>query len=120
MFKKVFIASMLLVVLIMSSACTQEAKEVFIYEKDFQDISSWKSMETPGGGEGTVEKGDGVAVINAASDGWEACSLKRLHWICQKTRCCLFRSGRILTDSSGAPSLYHPIFKSKITPGDST
>lgn len=45
MFKKVFIASMLLVVLIMSSACTQEAKEVFIYEKDFQDISSWKSME---------------------------------------------------------------------------
>ena len=70
MFKKVFIASMLLVVLIMSSACTQEAKEVFIYEKDFQDISSWKSMETPGGGEGTVEKGDGVAVIKAASDGW--------------------------------------------------
>jgi len=70
MFKKVFVASMLLVVMLLSAACTQGAKGVYIYEKDYQAISAWKPMETPGGGEGTVEKGDSAAIIKAAPDGW--------------------------------------------------
>lgn len=46
------------------------ANELFSYTQDGADVAEWTSMETPGGGEGSVELGDDVAIIHAASDGW--------------------------------------------------
>lgn len=42
----------------------------YFYNKGFTDIAAWTSMVTPGGGEGSVSRGDNAAVIKAAPDGW--------------------------------------------------
>ena len=90
---------MLLVVLFMSSACTQEAKEVFIYEKDFRIYrhgnrgNSRRRRRNSG-------KGDGVAVIKAASDGWGGVQSEKVTLICQNPML-LVQVRRILTDSVG-------------------
>jgi hypothetical protein len=42
----------------------------FSFAQSAADIAKWTSMVTPGGGEGTVETGDNVAIIKAAADGW--------------------------------------------------
>ncbi len=70
MLKKVVVSTMLLVVLLMAAGCTKEVKDLYSYTKDYSEISTWGSMVTPGGGEGTVTKGDNVAIIKAAADGW--------------------------------------------------
>jgi len=74
MYKKPFIALILLLALAtLGTACLAEsAPEAlsFIYEADFEAISEWGSMVTPGGGEGSVTKGDNAAIIKAAADGW--------------------------------------------------
>jgi hypothetical protein len=47
-----------------------QTPDPFIYSTDFDAISAWRAMVTPGGGEGSVAKGDRAATIKAAEDGW--------------------------------------------------
>ncbi|MGO4936239.1 hypothetical protein ACTQ54_01135 [Fundicoccus sp. Sow4_H7] len=55
-----------------TSAFAQETnRERFIYDFTAEDVANWVPMETPGGGQGTVELGDGAAIIRAKEvDGW--------------------------------------------------
>lgn len=61
---------LLLIVTVVFAGCNSADEELFSYNKSFEDIAKWNSMVTPGGGEGSVTKGDGVAIIHAAADGW--------------------------------------------------
>jgi len=70
MLKKVVLLVMVLGMLIFTAGCETKKGDIYFYVKDYNDIAKWKSMETPGGGEGTVELGDQVAIIKAAPDGW--------------------------------------------------
>src|SRR5690606_462187 len=79
MFKKWALAFGLILAIGILGACSdsdkenksgKEAQELFFYEQSAEDISKWTSMETPGGGEGSVTLGDSVAVVKAAADGW--------------------------------------------------
>jgi len=71
--KRLFVVVMALVMgTVFLAGCQSNTSTgtLFIYSKDYSDIASWGSMVTPGGGEGSVTKGDSVAVIQAAEDGW--------------------------------------------------
>ncbi|MDR0475423.1 MAG: hypothetical protein LBH43_17340 [Treponema sp.] len=57
-----------LLIVIAVSACKGGYRVV--YDKSWTDVATWKPMVTPGGGEGSVEKGDNSAIIHAARDGW--------------------------------------------------
>ncbi|GAA0316994.1 hypothetical protein GCM10008967_04480 [Bacillus carboniphilus] len=76
MFKKLGLTLALILTIGFLAACQQEEskgeaqEELFHYTQTAEDIAEWTSMETPGGGEGSVELGDNVAVIQAAPDGW--------------------------------------------------
>ena len=50
-----------------------DAGDLYFWEVSAADIATWEPMDTPsdeGGGQGTVEMGDGAAVVTAAFDGW--------------------------------------------------
>jgi hypothetical protein len=66
--KCLFTAAVVMAVTAMT-ACSIGGSPYF-YNKGFTDIASWGSMVTPGGGEGSVSRGDTAAVIKAAPDGW--------------------------------------------------
>lgn len=51
-------------------ACDNSTGNVYFWTQNASDIAAYESMETPGGGEGSVESGDEVAIIHAADDGW--------------------------------------------------
>ena len=71
MLKNILLTVVLLGVLILTIGCSQAKKDgVFFYNKDYNAIASWEPMVTPGGGEGSADKGDNVAIIKAAPDGW--------------------------------------------------
>lgn len=75
MFKKRALAMVLLVIIttVPLTACSNSKGSGgvnYTYSKSFSDVAGWGSMVTPGGGEGSVSKGDNVAIIKAAADGW--------------------------------------------------
>lgn len=70
MWKKVFLAPVLLGVLLLAAGCQKTNDDIYFWVRDYNDIATWQPMVTPGGGEGTVEMGDQVAIIKAAPDGW--------------------------------------------------
>lgn len=70
MWKKVLFTLGLLGVLILAVGCDGKKGDVYFWVKDYNDIATWQPMVTPGGGEGSVTKGDQVAIIKAAADGW--------------------------------------------------
>ncbi|NLW60550.1 MAG: hypothetical protein GX073_09455 [Firmicutes bacterium] len=57
-------------VLLLAAGCGSKQDDIYFWVKDYNDIAQWQPMVTPGGGEGSVEKGDQVAIIKAAPDGW--------------------------------------------------
>ncbi|SEO51858.1 hypothetical protein SAMN04488134_108118 [Amphibacillus marinus] len=72
MFKKVLLTIGLIASVIVFIGCQQAAEggDLFFYTQTADEIANWTSMVTPGGGEGSVELGDDVAIIKAAEDGW--------------------------------------------------
>ncbi|GHV31468.1 hypothetical protein AGMMS4952_20300 [Spirochaetia bacterium] len=66
--KKYLYCALALMVVLLVSACKNGPE--FVYEKSWTDVAAWKSMITPGGGEGSVVRGDSSAIIQAAPDGW--------------------------------------------------
>ncbi len=71
MLKKFLLTIGFILVLALISGCQeQEAKELFFYKQSAEEIANWTAMVTPGGGEGSVELGDDVAIVKAAQDGW--------------------------------------------------
>lgn len=70
-----FLAASLFLILLAGCSESIDKKDnqpFYFYYKSGEEIAGWKAMETPsaGSGEGTVEKGDSIAVVKAASDGW--------------------------------------------------
>lgn len=57
---------------ILGGCVKKDSQPLYFYYKTGEDIAGWEPMKTPGGGsgEGSVEKGDGIAVVKAAADGW--------------------------------------------------
>ena len=74
MWKKLILFFSILLAIGLFAGCQSgesgKSDDLYFYVKTAEDIAKWKSMETPGGGEGSVELGDGVAIIKAAEDGW--------------------------------------------------
>jgi len=73
--KTILLAVSLVLAIGVLAACQQKQQAaqkdpLYAYTQTAEDIAKWTSMETPGGGEGTVTAGDGVAIIKAAADGW--------------------------------------------------
>jgi len=69
--------ALLLALTVLLAACFAESASAedpevltFFYTADFDAISGWGPMVTPGGGEGSVTKGDNAAIVKAAEDGW--------------------------------------------------
>ena len=70
---KKFVLSGLILSVLLFVGCQQKAAEeesLFYYTQSAKEIADWASMVTPGGGEGSAELGDNVAIVKAAADGW--------------------------------------------------
>ena len=73
MYKKLGLIGLLVIAIAIFVGCqdsTDGGEDLFFYTETAEEIAEWGSMETPGGGEGSVELGDGVAIVQAAADGW--------------------------------------------------
>lgn len=75
MYKRIGLAFAVILSIILVAGCQEQDEgsgtdDLFFYTQSAEEIADWGPMDTPGGGEGSVEMGDDVAVIKAAEDGW--------------------------------------------------
>ncbi|MDR0554608.1 MAG: hypothetical protein LBG76_07410 [Treponema sp.] len=70
MVRKCVIAVMAAAFVFASAGCQKQGGVSWVYNWDSNSIAAWGPMATPGGGEGSVSRGGGAAIVHAAADGW--------------------------------------------------